>query len=231
MGSGGNAARTNAKVWRFSAKHARDERRNALASCVSLTRIEKKKVGAHSERCEKPPLDDVSTFPPSSLNLFLSGRRAARRVIRRRRLMLKKLTSRPSALTNVVRSLLTPQAPHTRASTRLAATMTSTMISSSATPVSRFATAPVARSTSRRGVAAARRSARAFAASGGSFPAGDMQPHAELAIQACHRNRLPTSLPREHQQSDECHPAQRPRRRWLRRLLVGLHGKDARHEG
>ena len=60
--------------------------------------------------------------------------------------------------------------------------MTSTMISSSATPVSRFATAPVARSTSRRGVAAARRSARAFAASGGSFPAGDMQPHAELAV-------------------------------------------------
>ena len=59
--------------------------------------------------------------------------------------------------------------------------MTSTMISSSATPVSRFATAP-ARPTSRRGVAATRRSARAFAASGGSFPAGHMQPHAELAV-------------------------------------------------
>ena len=95
--------------------------------------------------------------------------------------MLRRLTSRPSALTNVVRSLLTPHAAHTRASTRLAAPMTSTMISSSATPVSRFATAP-ARPTSRRGVAAARRSARAFAASGGSFPAGDMQPHAELAV-------------------------------------------------
>ena len=95
--------------------------------------------------------------------------------------MLRKLTSRPSALTNVVRSLLTPHAAHARAPTRLAAPMTSAMISSSAMPVSRVATAQ-ARPTSRRGVAAARRSTRAFAASGGSFPAGDMSPHAELAV-------------------------------------------------